>query len=126
MTINTPYPLCSVTNTDAGALPAQDGALPLGEFHPERYLNGELDPAAFGGDAKYHISTFGHGFHSCPGQRFALYAMKIVLVRYLSAFDITPEFSAASIPATSVGAMGRAEQPCFVACAAPARRRTGV
>jgi cytochrome P450 len=60
------------------------------------------------------VSTFGHGVHSCPGQRFALDVAKIVTTLYFRRLALMPQFTRVGIPPTSVGAIGRADGPCIV------------
>lgn len=103
--------LLSVTNTDA-QVPSL--AMPLGEFHPERFQGAYLSSELYPDPARYMISTFGHGPHACPGLKFATYVFKIVLAKYLSTFDFVPLFEQAHVPAGSVGAVARATQPCVV------------
>jgi cytochrome P450 len=49
-------------------------------FKPERFLNGQADPAAW--------LPFGGGIRRCVGAAFALYEMKIVLGTLLATFDL--------------------------------------
>ena len=89
--------------------------LNLLDFNPERYEGAEPDPSVWKDDLRFLVSTYGHLAHACPGRTFALSAIKIVLVKYLNALHLTPQFSSANVPETSVGAIGRSVTPCVVA-----------
>jgi cytochrome P450 len=109
--------LLSVTNLNENALPPDArarGAPPLSAFAPQRFVGSRLDPALYPPDAAYTVSTFGHGFHACPGMRFALCVAKVVLARYLSSLELEPRFAEPRMPPESVGAIGRASAPCVV------------
>jgi len=98
--------LLSVTNTCPKHVPV--GAFQPTEFAPERYAGSKL----LGPTEAFGVSTFGHGSHTCPGQKFALYATKVIISLYLQKLNLVPCFASAAPPATSVGAIGRAEFPC--------------
>ena len=51
---------------------------------------------------------------ACPGKAFALLALKLITARYLTELKLTPTFTKADIPQTSVGAIARSETPCIV------------
>ena len=108
--------LLSVTNVDSRHVSNQP---PLEEFVPARYtvsVNGIiLEPEVYTASEQVHLSTFGHGFHACPGQRFALCIMKIAISKLLESFELTPLFTTAEIPSASVGAIARSVNPCHVA-----------
>ena len=76
--------------------------------------DGELDPSVYSTEVKCNVSSFGHGRHACPGQRFAMSVLKTVLVQYVTNLSIVPTFSNVAIPETSVGAIARASHPCIV------------
>jgi cytochrome P450 len=58
------------------------------------------------------ISTFGHGKHACPGQRFALSAIRVAMTGYLDALELTPTFTSAAPRPEQIGAVARAAAPC--------------
>jgi len=60
------------------------------------------------------VSTFGHGSHACPAQRFAISAIRIAVRRLLEAYDCTPRFTDATPRARQIGAVARAAEPCPV------------
>jgi hypothetical protein len=105
--------LLSITNTDDKYLRVTD--LSLNEFNAERYDGVDIDPSVWQGDCRYLVSTYGHLAHACPGRTFALAAIKIVLVKYLSSLHFSPQFLSARVPETSVGAIGRSATPCVAA-----------
>ena len=108
--------LLSVTNADDKFL-KQDAQpdLKLLEFDASRYEGVDPDPKVWKEDLRYLVSTYGHLAHACPGRTFALSAIKIVLVKYLNALHLNPQFSHARVPETSVGAIGRSANPCVAA-----------
>lgn len=61
------------------------------------------------------MSSFGHGRHACPAQRFAISAIRISLRRLLERFELEPRFASAQPRRQQIGAVARAERPCPVA-----------
>lgn len=61
------------------------------------------------------VSTFGHGRHSCPAQRFAISAIRIAVRRLVDAYELTPRFRSARPLARQIGGVARAARPCIVA-----------
>ncbi|HXJ34766.1 MAG TPA: cytochrome P450 [Candidatus Eisenbacteria bacterium] len=116
---------CSV-ETDLGAFALEPGAYvatllsvsnaaydTLGRFDPRHYERGRLaDHVRV--PAKEAVSTFGHGRHACVGERFAMSAIKIAIVRYLDALDLQPGFARAAAPTGQMGAVARSAAPCPV------------
>lgn len=111
--------LLSVTNMDEKHL---DQHIPdLHKFRPERLLNADgTGPVALRLSGKAAegtetlTSTFGHFSHACPGRRLAVAVSKIVLTRILQSWQLTPRFTHATVPPTSVGALARVAEPCIV------------
>ena len=64
--------------------------------------------------ARELVSTFGHGRHSCPAQRFSISAIRIAVRRLLDAYAVTPEFADAAPRRRQIGGVARAERPCVV------------
>jgi len=102
------------------ALPAIDHHA-LGERHDRGRRLVTFDPAHYEGrrlvvalPAKELVSTFGHGSHACPAQRFAISAIRIAVRRLLERYDVTPEFSIAEPRPGQLGAVARAAAPCVV------------
>jgi len=60
------------------------------------------------------VSTFGHGIHSCPAQRFAISAIRVAISRLLDRYELEPQFTAAEPLAGQLGAVARAARPCRV------------
>jgi cytochrome P450 len=60
------------------------------------------------------VSTFGHGVHACPGQRFALSAIRTAVKAHFDALEMTPAFTAAEPRPEQIGAVARAKEPCVV------------
>lgn len=97
--------MLSVTNTTA--------APGLGDFVPQHYVGRRLAPEV-DLQAKELVSTFGHGRHSCPAQRFAISAIRISLRRLLERFSFAPEFTRAEPRRRQIGGVARAQHPCWV------------
>ena len=64
--------------------------------------------------ARELVSTFGHGRHACPAQRFSISAIRISVRRLLERFDVTPRFTGAAPRRRQIGAVARAARPCVV------------
>src|SRR6185295_292219 len=80
-----------------------------------------FDPAHYDGRrlvvplaAKEQVSTFGHGSHSCPAQRFAISPIRVAVRRLVERHDFTPRFRDARPRARQLGAVARAAEPCVV------------
>jgi cytochrome P450 len=98
--------MLSATNTSA--------APGLDRFDPAHYDGRRLSPRV-AVPAKELVSTFGHGSHSCPAQRFAVTAIRIAVGRLIARYDLTPHFAAAEPRRRQLGAVARAEAPCLMA-----------
>jgi cytochrome P450 len=85
----------------------------LDTFDPDHYegrrLAGSVPLAA-----RELVSTFGHGRHSCPAQRFSISAIRIALRRLLSRYEIEPRFTGAEPRPRQLGAVARAARACPV------------
>lgn len=97
--------MLSVTNTSA--------APGLERFDPDHYEGRRL--VVDGLPARELVSTFGHGRHSCPAQRFSISAIRIAVRRLLEAYEVEPLFDAAEPRRRQIGAVARAARPCPVA-----------
>lgn len=95
--------MLSVNNTSAA--PGLDG------FDPAHYDGRRLAVTL---PAKELVSTFGHGSHACPAQRFAISAIRIAVRRLLERYDVEPEFADAVPRPAQIGAVARAAAPCVV------------
>jgi cytochrome P450 len=97
--------LLSVNNTRA--------APGLERFDPAHYQGRRLAPDVPLA-AREPVSTFGHGAHSCPAQRFSITAIRIAVQRLLADFELEPRFREASPRKGQLGAVARAAAPCRV------------
>ncbi|HVN39264.1 MAG TPA: cytochrome [Myxococcota bacterium] len=64
--------------------------------------------------ARELVSTFGHGRHACPAQRFSISAIRIAVRRLLERYELSPRFTSAAPRRRQIGAVARAERPCEV------------
>ena len=96
------------------ALPRIRRASGWDRFDPAHYDGRRLSPRVVV-PAKELVSTFGHGSHSCPAQRFAVTAIRIAVGRLITRYDLTPHFASAEPRRRQLGAVARAESPCMVA-----------
>ena len=97
--------MLSVTN--ASAAPG------LERFDPDHYEGRRLAKRVEI-PARELVSTFGHGRHACPAQRFSISAIRIALRRLLDRFELVPRFADARPLARQLGAVARADRPCVV------------
>ena len=98
--------MLSVTNPTA--------APGLDRFDPEHY-EGRSPARQLGLPARELVSTFGHGRHACPAQRFSISAIRIAIRRLLERFELAPRFASAAPRRRQLGAVARAERACPVA-----------
>jgi cytochrome P450 len=85
----------------------------LDRFDPDHYEGRRLSanvPLA----ARELVSTFGHGRHSCPAQRFSISAIRIALRRLVERYQLEPRFADAQPRPRQLGAVARAARPCPV------------
>ncbi|MBM4266468.1 MAG: cytochrome P450 [Deltaproteobacteria bacterium] len=85
----------------------------LERFDPEHY-DGRRLAGSVPVPARELVSTFGHGRHSCPAQRFAISAIRIAVRRLLERYDFTLGFDSAEPRRRQLGGVARAERPCPV------------
>jgi cytochrome P450 len=96
--------MLSVTN--------QSAAPGLDRFDPEHYEGRRLAPSV-ALETKELVSTFGHGVHTCPAQRFSVSAIRTVVRGLVDRYDLT----VASTPEPrrrQLGGVARAEQACIM------------
>ncbi len=98
--------MLSVTNTEA--------APGLDRFDPRHYSGRRLS-ADVDLPAPELVSTFGHGRHSCPAQRFSISAIRTAVRRLLDTYELEPLFTSASPRRRQIGGVSRAAEPCPVA-----------
>ena len=97
--------MLSVTN--ASAAPG------LERFDPDHYRGRRLSDA-IALPARELVSTFGHGRHACPAQRFSISAIRIAIRRLLERYELTPLFTSAAPRRRQIGGVARAARPCLV------------
>jgi cytochrome P450 len=82
-------------------------------FDPERWEGRRLrDEESL--PARELVTTFGHGPHRCPAQRFSLTAIGRAVQRLLAAYELTPAFSTVRPLPLQIGGVARAAEPCPV------------
>jgi cytochrome P450 len=97
--------MLSVNNASAGA--------GLERFDPDHYRGRRLSDAVEL-PARELVSTFGHGRHACPAQRFSISAIRIALTRLVERYELAPLFERAAPRARQIGGVARAARPCPV------------
>jgi cytochrome P450 len=97
--------MLSVTNPSA--------APGLDRFDPDHY-EGRSPARALALPARELVSSFGHGRHACPAQRFSISAIRIALRRLLERFELEPGFREARPRRRQLGAVARSERACWV------------
>jgi cytochrome P450 len=60
------------------------------------------------------VTTFGHGPHRCPAQRFSVSAIVRTLARLSSTFRMTPGFDEVVPMPSQIGGVARSARPCVV------------
>ncbi|MBY0275452.1 cytochrome P450 [Candidatus Binatia bacterium] len=85
----------------------------LESFDPTHYDGRRIAPSVPLA-TKELVSTFGHGSHSCPAQRFAITAIRIAIRRLVERYDFTPRFTEVRPRRQQLGAVARAAHPCPV------------
>jgi cytochrome P450 len=85
----------------------------LDRFDPDHYEGRRLAPGVPLA-ARELVSTFGHGRHSCPAQRFSISAIRIALRRLVSRYDLVSRFASAEPSPRQLGAVARAARACRV------------
>jgi cytochrome P450 len=95
-----------VTNTTA--------APDLGSYDPARWDGRRLiEPDGLA--ARELVSTFGHGRHACPAQRFSISAIRIAVCRIVDAYELEPRFTGPNPTRRQLGGVARGAAPCPVA-----------
>lgn len=97
--------LLSVTNTRA--------APGLDRFDPDHYRGrvfARRDELA----ARELVTTFGHGRHACPAQRFSISAMRIALRTLIEEYELEPLYRMPRPLRRQIGGVARADRPCRV------------
>jgi cytochrome P450 len=85
----------------------------LDTFDPDRWSGRRLrDEDALA--TRELVTTFGHGSHRCPAQRFSLSAIGRAVQRLLSTYELEPGFTALRPLPLQIGGVARAADPCPV------------
>ena len=86
----------------------------LDRFDPSHY-EGRRVAEGVALPAKELVSTFGHGRHACPAQRFSISAIRIAVRHLLEAYDLQARFTRVLPRPQQIGGVARAAHPCPVA-----------
>jgi len=97
--------MLSVTNTSA--------APELRVFDPAHYEGRKLSER-ISLPARELVSTFGHGRHACPAQRFSISAIRIAVRRLVDRYHLEPRFRTVVPRRQQIGGVARAAHPCVV------------
>ncbi len=85
----------------------------LERYDPERWTGRRLhDEAAL--PAKELVTTFGHGRHACPAQRFSLSAIVRTVRRLVDAYELEAHFTTVTPYPDQIGGVARAAEACPV------------
>ena len=98
--------MLSVTNTS--------GDKRLGTFDPAHY-DGRRFLLADDLPAKELVSTFGHGSHTCPAQRFSISAIRAAVRGLVDRYELTPQFTDPKPLTRQIGGVARADRPTPIA-----------
>jgi cytochrome P450 len=77
-----------------------------------------FDPSRWADRALHHdvtVTTFGHGPHRCPAQRFSISAIVRTIARLREKYMLTPRFDRVVPMTGQLGGVARAAEPCRVA-----------
>jgi cytochrome P450 len=91
----------------ATMLPLTNSERPGVAYDPDRWRERSLH-------RDVTVTTFGHGPHRCPAQRFSVSAIVRTVDRLSSEFELIPEFDEVVPMSTQIGGVARSEQPCLV------------
>lgn len=84
----------------------------LGHFDPAHYDGRRLAARVVDElPAKELVSTFGHGSHTCPAQRFSISAISAAVHALLDAYDLEPGFTDPRPLTRQIGGVARADRP---------------
>jgi len=79
-----------------------------GRYHGRRLVGADALPA------RELVSTFGHGRHACPAQRFSISAIRTAVSRLLDRYECAPEYARAEPLRRQLGGVARPAAPCPV------------
>jgi len=80
-------------------------------------LGPDYEPGRWRDRALHHdvtLTTFGHGPHRCPAQRFSVSAIVRTVDRITSTFELVPGFDEVVPLSEQIGGVARSERPCVV------------
>jgi len=80
-------------------------------------LGREYEPGRWRDRSLHHdvtVTTFGHGPHRCPAQRFSVSAIVRTVDRLTSAFELIPAFDEVVPLSEQIGGVARSQNPCVV------------
>ena len=81
------------------------------------YVGETYEPARWNDRTLHHdvrVTTFGHGGHRCPAQRFSVSAIVRTVARLQETFVLTPQFARVEPLPQQIGGVARAAAPCPV------------
>ncbi len=81
----------------------------LDRFDPDHYQGRRIDPRLIA-QGKETISTFGHGSHACPAQKFSHNMCKVLLSLLLQNFEFSSPDAPIAPSSTQMGGVARAAQ----------------
>lgn len=96
--------MLSVTNTDSDE---------LSRFDPDHYDGRRLKPELVEG-GKEQVSTFGHGRHACPAQKFSHYMCKVVLGALLQKYEFGAPHGDLEPSVMQMGGVSRTDAPTLL------------
>ncbi|MCB1688259.1 MAG: cytochrome P450 [Halioglobus sp.] len=79
----------------------------LARFDPDHYQGRRIDPRLIV-EGKETISTFGHGSHACPAQKFSHNMCKVLLAQLLEKFEFGAPEGAVEPSSAQMGGVARA------------------
>jgi cytochrome P450 len=96
--------MLSVTNTQTPE---------LARFDPDHYQGRRIDPGLIA-EGKEIVSTFGHGAHACPAQKFSHNMCKVLLSLLLENFEFGAIDARVEPSSAQLGGVARAAQDVFL------------
>lgn len=97
--------MLSVTNIDGPE---------LARFDPDHYTGRRIDPALID-RGRETISTFGHGTHACPAQKFSHNMCKVLLAQLYARFRLGSPSAPVAPSDTQMGGVARPADPVHLA-----------
>lgn len=85
----------------------------LARFDPDHYQGRKIDPTLIA-HGKETVSTFGHGVHACPAQKFSHNMCKVLLSLLLEQFEFGTVTGPVEPSAAQMGGVARADCDVFL------------